>query len=107
MAFLIKNIITSYYLETHNNLNNTLFDNLNNLENTLFDNLNNLENTLYELFNKLDNTNQMFIIKFINNLLQTNNNLDIVLNTITNINDYLNNNNNSIDTFQHYCNQLI
>ena len=106
MAFLIKNIITSYYLETHNNLNNTLFDNLNNLENTLFDNLNNLENTLYELFNKLDNTNQMFIIKFINNLLQTNTNLDIVLNTITNINDYLNTN-NSIDTFQHYCNQLI
>lgn len=98
MAFLIKNIITSYYLETHNNLNNTLFDNL--------DNLNNLENTLYELFNKLDNTNQMFIIKFINNLLQTNSNLDIVLNTITNINDYLNTN-NSIDTFQHYCNQLI
>mgnify|MGYP006099016021 CR=1 FL=1 len=109
MAFLIKNIITSYYLETHNNLENTLFDNLNNLnnlENTLFDNLNNLENTLYELFNKLDNTNQMFIIKFINNLLQTNSNLDIVLNTITNINDYLNTN-NSIDTFQHYCNQLI
>lgn len=108
MAFLIKNIITSYYLDTKNNLNEQIdkYDNMNSLENTLFNNLNNLENTLYELFNKLDNNNQMFIIKFINNLLQTNNNLDSVLNTITNINDYLNTN-NSIDSFQHYCNKLI
>ena len=73
------------------------------LNHLVFDNL---ENTLYELFNKLDNNNQMFIIKFINNLLQTNSKLEIVLNTISNINDYLNTN-NSIDSFQYYCNQLI
>jgi hypothetical protein len=90
ISLIIKNILLNYY--TSNN-------NINNIE----EYLNNLELELYNLFNKLDKTNHIFLIKYINNILQTNQ--DNIFNTINilieKINKYFELNGNN-DNFQHY-----
>ena len=96
VAFIIKNVVTSYYIEYKDKFNET------------YDKLDKFENILYEVFNKLDNNNHIFIIKFINNLLETTK-LDDVLNIIIDINNYLNINHLNINyyLFQNYCNNVL
>ena len=87
---IIKDILLNYY--TSNN-------NINNIETYLT----NLELELYNIFNKLDKTNHIFLIKYINNIIQTNQ--DNVFNTIDIFMDKINKYfelNETNDNFQHY-----
>ena len=86
ISLIIKNVLIHYY--THKK-------NIKDIE----DYLNNLEVKLFELFNKLDKTNHIFLINYINNVLQDNteqifDTIDILikkLNTYFELNDSTNN----------------
>jgi hypothetical protein len=90
ISLIIKNILLKYYT-TKNNIKN------------IDDYLNNLELELYNLFNKLNKTNHIFLIKYINNILQTNhdnifNTIEILIETIKKYFEL----NKTNDNFQHY-----
>jgi hypothetical protein len=90
ISLLMKNVLIHYYI-TKNNIND------------MESYLNSLEIDLYNLFNKFDKANHIFLIKYINNILQTNqdnifNTIDILTGTI---NKYFELNETN-DNFQHY-----
>ena len=91
ISLIIKNVLIHYY--THKN-------NIKDIE----DYLNNLEVKLFELFNKLDKTNHIFLIKYINNVLQntTENIFDTIDTLIKKLNTYFELN-DSTNNFQSYA----
>ena len=95
ISLIIKNILLNYY---------TSKNNINNIE----EHLNKLEVELYNLFIKLNKTDHIFLIKYINNILQTThpnifNTIEILIETI---NKYFELNETNI-TLQHYTEDLI
>lgn len=86
ISLIIKNVLIHYYTNKNN---------IKDIEHYL----NNLEVKLFELFNKLDKTNHIFLIKYINNVLQNTtehifDTIDILikkLNTYFELNDSTNN----------------
>jgi hypothetical protein len=90
ISLIIKNVLLHYYTNKNN---------IKDIEHYL----NILEDELFELFNKLDKTNHIFLIKYINNVIQNNrNNIFYTIDTlIKKLNTYfeLNDNTNNFQTF--------
>jgi hypothetical protein len=90
ISLIIKNVLIHYYTNKNN---------IKDIEHYL----NNLEVELFELFNKLDKTNHIFLIKYINNVLQDNTEhiFDIIDTLIKKLNTYfeLNDSTNNFQTY--------
>ena len=99
ISLIMKNVLIHYYI-TKNNIND------------MEEYLNILELDLYNLFNKLDKANHIFLIKYINNILQENQDNQInIFNTIDilikKLNKYFDiNDNNNFQTFTSFTSSI-